>query len=152
MFLFIICSIACCLTSLLIHLNTFVHFFNPTNRLLMTVGFWSFLILIYPNTFELKGITRGLNKTDYKKVILDTCPRWMMFTFGVLLFYALANATYYFIFRQSGHLPISKGVHSPDIKMRTLSSLLLASHFSILTLLYNLRYLKKYGHPLIDSE
>ncbi|MFA5422554.1 MAG: hypothetical protein WC374_01690 [Phycisphaerae bacterium] len=151
MFLAIIFSIACCLTSFMIHLNYFVVFFHPTDRLLSLISFYAVLILLYPNVWEMQRIIRKCGKVNYWKLILDICPKWMIFTAGILLLYALGNFVYYLLFTHTALASEEIEKQIGDVRMRTLSSLWLAMHFLILTLLYDLWHLKKHGHPLLDS-
>ena len=142
-------SFACCLFSLFVHLGAFFHFYHAPKQLIMLIGFYGILASFYPMGYFLSKTTSNLSKEEYKKYMLSICPRWMNLTVGFLIMYAAANVAFYFITRQS---PADNELYALDAKYRTLSSLWLALHFLIFTMLYGCRYLKKYGYPLVEDK
>lgn len=152
MSILMIISVVFFLLSLFVHLGSSFHFYHASKEIMMLIGFYGILVSFYPMAYILSKTSRELSKEKYRKFMLDICPRWMTLAVGFLIFYALANAVYYFASRQLADVPADNQLYSLDAKYRTLSSLWMVLHFLIFTMLYGCRYLKKFGYPQRGTE
>ncbi len=136
----------------LVHLNTFFHFFQPSDKLLLIAGPFGVFILVYPTIFTLQRETVKLSKSDYKKVLRDIIPSWAISVGAVLLLYATGSTIYYFLFKHSSDPSLTNTGSAMDAKIRMATSLTLLLYSFVFGWLYACRRLKKYGHPLLDSQ
>ena len=140
------------LLSVFIHIGSIFHFYHVSKALMIFVGYFSFLLMVYPLGYSMKNLTGDLNNEEYKRFQLSICPRWMTITGGLLIMYALASIAYHFINRQLMHFTADNQIYVWDAKCRTFSSVAMALHFLAFTMLYGCRYIKKDRYPEIDTE
>ena len=142
MLVLLFCSILGLLISFVIHICAFLSLFHPAKILVMAlnIGIW---ILFLSGEYFSKRIKKGIDKKEFRKSAISSCPYWLWVTAGIIIIYG----TIMLIFSLVGAFSVTNTTKNSEIALdkfyRGYSALMMAIYALEFSLLYCYRKLWK---------